>query len=325
MSCLFICPPFFGYYKHIAKEIESRGQKVYWFDDRPSKNFWIKSAIRFYPKLTRFISRRYFENICNEVKDKNIKTIFVIKGESLTLKSISYFRKAFPNSKFIIYFWDSYKNMDSSAPQKAKLFDKAFSFDMRDCEKDANLKYRPLFYIDLYSSISNFKPESPSILFCGSAHTDRYQILNKIKNGLPNSVRFNNFMFFPGYPAYLLKKIFDPSFKSAKAEDFLFTPLPAADLIEKTKMASVVIDIERSVQDGFTIRTLEMLAAERKLITTNSNIINADFYNPLNILLIDRNNPIISENFINTPWQPIDPKIVGKYSISSWLDEILYS
>jgi len=66
------------------------------------------------------------------------------------------------------------------------------------------------------------------------------------------------------------------------------------DIIKNFK---TIIDIERPLQKGLTMRTIEMLGTNKKIITTN------------NIFIIDRNNPIIDEIFLNKEYQEIDKNI----------------
>ena len=74
---------------------------------------------------------------------------------------------------------------------------------------------------------------------------------------------------------------------------------------------------------GLTMRTIELLGLQKKIITTNIDIVNYDFYNPVNILIIDRDSPKINKEFFTTPFTPIPQEIVSKYIISNWLKRML--
>lgn len=83
------------------------------------------------------------------------------------------------------------------------------------------------------------------------------------------------------------------------------------------------MDVQHPKQIGLTLRCLETLGAKRKLITTNQDIRNYDFYNPNNILVVDRNNPVVPNGFLNTPYTEVNKGIYDKYSITSWVKHIL--
>jgi hypothetical protein len=68
---------------------------------------------------------------------------------------------------------------------------------------------------------------------------------------------------------------------------------------------------------------LESLVAGRKLITTNPEIANADFYDPANIAIIDRKHPTISAEFLAAPFAPLSPEFRYDYSLEGWLDDVL--
>ena len=70
------------------------------------------------------------------------------------------------------------------------------------------------------------------------------------------------------------------------------------------------------------MRTFEALGAKRKLITTNSHVMEYDFYRENNVLIVDRNNPIIPLSFIKAPYEELPIEIYNKYSLSSWLSNI---
>jgi hypothetical protein len=70
------------------------------------------------------------------------------------------------------------------------------------------------------------------------------------------------------------------------------------------------------------MRTLEMLGAGKKLITTNPQVSRAEFYDSQNTVVIDRKNPKIDPEFFEYPYRTPSTEIVRRYSIENWLDEL---
>jgi len=66
------------------------------------------------------------------------------------------------------------------------------------------------------------------------------------------------------------------------------------------------------------------LGLHKKLITTNSDIVNYDFYNPQNILVVDEKNPTIPASFFETKYIPIPAAIFNKYTLEGWTDAIFF-
>lgn len=86
--------------------------------------------------------------------------------------------------------------------------------------------------------------------------------------------------------------------------------------------SKAVIDIQHPEQTGLTMRSIEMLGLNKKLITTNVDIRNYDFFNGNNIVVINRSNPSVPDDFIDANYIKPNGNVVSKYSIQSWLSSI---
>jgi hypothetical protein len=129
-------------------------------------------------------------------------------------------------------------------------------------------------------------------------------------------------MFFPSLLLFVRKKILDSNFRTAKINEFHFSPLSQIETRDHIFESKIIIDIQHPNQEGLTMRTIETIGAQKKLITTNSNIINYDFYSDDNILVINRGNPEIPDEFITKHYKPLPSHIYDKYSINSWIARI---
>ncbi|QXN23781.1 hypothetical protein KVP08_014425 [Shewanella putrefaciens] len=131
----------------------------------------------------------------------------------------------------------------------------------------------------------------------------------------------NNFLFFfsPSKLLFLLKKVFTSELEGISINDISFKPMAFKQVINILGDSRIVIDIEHPKQNGLTMRTIEMLGMQKKLITTNKNVIEYDFYNPQNILVVDREDLSIDTSFLHSEYQPVDATIREKYSLSAWL------
>lgn len=130
------------------------------------------------------------------------------------------------------------------------------------------------------------------------------------------------FMYFPSPLLFFYKKIRDSKFRRARFAEFSFTSLNKAAIVNIVKGAKVVLDIQHPSQVGLTMRTMEVLGAGKKLVTTNAHIKEYDFYKEENILVIDRDQPVLSELFLKTPYSPVDFTIRQRYSLEGWISEI---
>ncbi|ALL04404.1 hypothetical protein AQ505_02150 [Pedobacter sp. PACM 27299] len=317
-NVLFFSPRFFNYEVEIQNALIQAGANVMWFDERPSNSFTTKVIIRLYKKLIKQKIARYFESVLKQVLDSGvcIDFILIISPETITPKQLKDFKMKFKNAKIILYMWDSLKN--KGAIDLLSIVDSAITFDPRDAEK-FNLKLHPLFYIDQYK----FKncEQYYELLFIGTAHSDRYNFVKGITANLPDS-KTKLFFFLSSKKLYWSKRFFDKDFKNVKLEDISFDSLTHIETVELMQRSQVILDVNHPEQIGLTMRTFETLGAQKKLITTNQDIVRYDFYDENNIMVIDRVKPFICSEFIMKPFKPSSKDILEKYSIHGWLNEL---
>lgn len=103
---------------------------------------------------------------------------------------------------------------------------------------------------------------------------------------------------------------------------FLDEFLTYNDVIKNIQASNVIVELNKDGQDGLTLRSLESIFYNKKLITNNINIVNYDFYHPNNILVWDENEDSDLKDFMDKPYIPLEEKIIKKYSFSQWLKKI---
>lgn len=319
---LLICPKFFNYHIEIKNIIMELGMDVDWFDERPSNDNITRALIRINKKILSNQIEKYYKKIYSTIENKKYEYMLIVKPEAISSEFILKFKKNNPNAKVIMYLWDSIKN-NKNAKRNLKLVDKAFSFDKEDCSM-YNMNFRPLFYLKKYEDIANCKAiEKYSVAFIGTVHSDRYDVLMKVKEKLIKegySVYF--YMYIQSKFIYYLKKLVFREFKNSSVDEFNFTPLTQNEVIDLIKQSKCILDIQHLRQTGLTMRTLEMLGANKKLITTNREVINYDFYNEKNINIVNRDISDFDSNFIEEDYELIDLDIKEKYSLKSWALDI---
>ena len=121
---------------------------------------------------------------------------------------------------------------------------------------------------------------------------------------------------------FAIKKLIDPNFRKIPWTRVSWKSLAKEDVFELFSQSSVVLDIHHPMQSGLTMRTIECIGAEKKILTTNLDIVNYDFYNPRNILVIDRVNPVVNQDFFESAYEKLPPDVYNRYSLKSWLNEI---
>jgi len=103
---------------------------------------------------------------------------------------------------------------------------------------------------------------------------------------------------------------------------FFSERIPLDTFKNKMENSEILLDLVREGQNGLSFRIFEAMALQKKLITTNVNIKDYDFYNPNNILIIAKSKPIISEKFLAVNYQPIPENIYNKYTLENWIKTV---
>lgn len=318
---LFIGIGFYDYEESIIKEFQKLDYEVDYFCEVPPNNL----IYRFYSRMknkNKFqeINRLHVVEIANSC-GAYYDLVFVIKCENMTIDTLEIIKSKNPKAKFVLYLWDSVERI-SNIESKFEYFDKVFSFDRLDCIANGNLIFNPLFFRDEY--VNNSKVEKPEfdIYHLGWYHSDRLALIKKINAYCERNNLKSKMILFVGYFSYLIQSLFGGELKGSRK--FLVFKSVSAMLNRQFIIESrATLDIAHPNQSGLTMRTIELLGMRKKMITTNSDIVNYDFYHSNNILVIDRGNPVFDKEFFKVPYSQIPKEIISKYSITNWLKRMV--
>ena len=320
---LFFSPKAFGYEVAIQKRLEEMGADVVYFDDRPSNGFWGKAMLRVSKRSMAVKIEPYYKEIDKDIESQDaFDYIFLLNLEAMPVWFLKKIKARYKGCPVILYMWDSLRNKVHTKDY-LKWCDRAISFDHEDHKHYPMLEFRPLFYLNEYSSIASKKNYDYDISFVATAHSDRFIIAENIKEQVEgwNGVAYNYF-FLQSKKLFYYLKLTNPTFKHTHPSDFKYRSLKTDELLDVIAKSKAVLDIQHPKQTGLTMRTLEMLGAERKLVTTNAAIKNYDFYDPNNIYVINRDNPVIDPDFLSKPYIPVSKELYYKYSLDGWLEYI---
>jgi hypothetical protein len=317
---LLIAPRFFGYEQEIAGELTRIGHQVDFLPDRPFNSPLMKALMRFRPELGghRFCDRFFAQRI-EEFGRSDYATIIVIQGEGVTANTLMELRRSYPRAKLVFYTWDSIENKPFSKRNLA-LYDRCSTFDPVDATK-YSMNFRPLFYSSGFDC-SVETEYAYDLSFIGTVHSDRYRVVHSLLEQLPPDARTFIYLYLQAPWVYDFRRLFTNTLNGAKREDFSFDPL-SKEVVRTIFFASrAVLDIEHIQQRGATMRTMEALGSNRKMITTNSALRDYDFYNPRNILVIDRKAPRLDQEFLQSPYEAVPEEIRKKYALRQWISDV---
>jgi hypothetical protein len=314
---LFIGQVFYDYHTKIIHTLKEEGAEVVFIPNKFHGAMTV-SKLDFVGQLRKFFistnKRKYTESILTKIKNEKFDYLFCIGGFSITPELIQSLKTLNPQIKTIIYFWDSFKVWDHA--NVINLFDVVFSFDPEDAQQYDKIQYLPLFYTNEYQPDTSVDKDL-DILYIGSItylSKNRLAVLKKIYE-FSKQHHLNVFIWaYDGESARgkfgkihsFFKKVFITDFRAYIKElksplnSFIKTEtLKRNEIVSLMKRSKCVIDIPVTGQVGLTIRTIETLALNNKLITTNKSIINEKFYDEKFIRTMEESEFELDLNFIN--------------------------
>lgn len=319
-AALVIAPRFFGYDQDIAGELGRRGYAVDLVPDRPFDSPAMAALTRFRRDWIIAASDRFYRRKFEAVGRSDYEIIFVINGQTLSATILAELRASYPRAKFILYMWDSIDNRPS-VTSTLSYFDTVFSFD-----PSATASHQMIFRASFFSpAFERAPPLEPSydLSFVGTAHTDRVAVVDAVRRGLRPEQPTFWYLYLQARWVFYAYKATNKAFKAAKPGDFAYVPLSRAATQDVFFASRAVLDIEHPKQTGLTMRPFETMGAHKKLVTTSAQIRDYAFYSPENICVIDRRGGSIPDDFLRTPYVPVDSALYHSYSLAGWMDDIL--
>lgn len=325
---LLIAPVFFGYYKEMIKELKSQNYEVDFLRDSASSSNIYKAINRMNKFFIKLPMNRYFKReVAGLIETKQYDYILFIASmaNSFSAKMFAKIRGMQNNAKFIMYQWDGEENIPY-ATEIHGYFDKIYTFDRLDAARNDTYSFLPLFYIENYKKIGEEKTKGVckyDIAYIGTAHPRKIRCINDIAENLRNEFpRQFIYQYMPSKLKYYYHKITSKDYKGVKQQDLKFKKLSFDKIVEIYKQSKCIVDSPQDGQTGLTIRTIETLGSKRKLITTNEDIRNYDFYCDENILIYNGKN-VENKKFFNSEYKELPKNIYEKYSISNWMKTVL--
>ena len=249
------------------------------------------SSFGFFMKLLRKIKLDFCIYGSWKKRLKQIDNI-IIFDNGYNCSITKYIKKKNPECKIIFYYWNIINSHNNLALYDSNI-DEVWTFDKADAKR-YDLKYNPQFYSK--KVILEEKNIENDILFLGRDKNRKKTILELEKICLSKKIKTN--------------------FIVVKNERNLLSYQEYLDLLGNSRC---ILDILSKNQKGMTIRVMEALFLNKKLITNNQDIVNYDFYCKENIFVLGKDNLDDLEKFIKSNYKKIPDDIINNYNYESWL------
>lgn len=231
----------------------------------------------------------------------NQDIVFIIRPDLLKQSTLKYLKTK--TNRLEAFYYDSTRRFPGKV-EIIPLFDKVYSYDRIDVET-----YKLEFLTNYIFATSN-EPNHENIFFNISTHDYRYEAMERLAKYIHEKEWTKDIL------------VLGPDELTSPYLTIIHEQIPVDEVAEKIKKSKIIIEIQRKEQVGLSFRVFEALGHNKKLITTNADVVNYDFYNPQNILVIDEDNIDIPEGFVDTPYEPVDKAILENYYLENWVKKV---
>ena len=317
MKICVISFDFWGYDAHIVEILKEKGIEANHI------KIGAVSYENFGERLTNLFSKVFLgKNLKYQKRQKFVieqldklgyqDQILVLNADTFDHSTLEYMKKS--TNRFITFLYD---NLDRYPVQdKLHFFDKIYSFDDKDIEKHGFERLTNYNYLPFLSQ----EKQNPSedALYITSYDKKRIKQLDILSQKF-EELRLKFDLYVIGKKSWK-NQLMKPFSKNKIV--FTRKRINHENLPEFYKRTKVILDLMRENQYGLSFRVFEAMALEKKIITDNEKIKNYDFYNPNNILVLNKDFSNITKDFFETPYQSLPEEIYKKYTLEKWVERV---
>lgn len=271
----------------------------------PISIFEGKKTSSFIDKIKRFsglslISRKTIENF---------EMIIVFEDAGL----IPFLKiKANKNTRIVYWQWNILTESKARKLQLIRPFCELWTFDSNDAKK-YRMKLNTQFY-DIKDKADFSNPQNVKTAFCACVDKGRYKTLSEIRKMLMKcSVKCD----------FVLVKEKGIPYASEDSDWVKNKGITYKEFLKRTIQSDLVVDSVQKGQMGITVRVLEALFYNKKLITNNVAIKQFPFYSKANVFIYGYDSESEFENFLKQPYAEIPTEIKEQYTVNQWVKNFM--
>lgn len=245
-------------------------------------------------------------------KNLNEYTKIIINDAMFNNNILKYISKKNAVASKYVYYTNAVRN-SRIKPNNIPKDWRVYTFDISD-SKEFDIEYSPEYYTEHQENIKyDLKYD---VCYVGADKTNvRLKNLLDIKEVLRKNKVQNFFHIFRVLKKYNKYELQETTNMFLKYEDI-------QRIILESKC---ILELQMEGQSGCTLRTLESMFLNRKLITNNKDIVNYDFYNPNNIFVIENADDFKDRfydilKFMRSPYQKLPDMVKNNYKFCKWLE-----
>lgn len=259
----------------------------------------------------------YFSKELREAQEKINKDDSVLLFNLTNIRDVTILRKYLKSQNISEFLWDpvlKHNGSDASEEMRiatlSKLTDRVATFDPDDAKK-YKLQLVPAPYRSLpASSVSR----SIDFYFLGF-DKGRMDFLLDFKKNVGRSGMSCHFHIMPdGHTHYTPEQL-------EHTKDHWIS---YAQNLANLQQSRCVLEVVQHTQSGATLRSMEALFGNYKLITTRLSARNDPYFHPSRVYVLDGPiNPQLLKDFLETPIEPASMELTSPHEINTWVENFM--
>jgi len=308
MKILFVGLDYYGYAAEICAAFRRLGHEI---DFHPIEQGDLPSKVMKKAAASLYAGRRnrYHRSIAQASEGQAYDMVLFVQVHQVAPDTVRALRAMHPQARFVLYNWDSLSTHDYRP--WLDLFDYAATFDQADA-RSLGIGYLPLFATPAYFDIDRDRPKDFDLYFVGTVVTaHRFDALQRLQQFCDDrNLTTHLHMYCSPVGRLRLWR------QGRSMPQLTGASVGFGDIIDLIERSRGTFDFANHRQAGYTMRLIENMCAERKIVTDNRRILDEPFYREDRFHVIDGYDFSGIPEFLHTPiTSSLDTRA---FSIDQW-------
>ncbi len=239
-----------------------------------------------------FAKYPFIQGVINNPKLKNSNADVLLVFDSVSAEFLKWLKKHNPGKRMIFWYWNPVHL--SINPLEVPSGYEKWSYSINDCEK-YNLKYNTQFCFPKYVPDENQSIDYDVFFF--GRNKGRAAALESYKHQFEKAGLATYFRIIENDRDYL----------------------PYEEVIRLTQKARCILDFCVNDTVGISLRALEALFLNKKVITNNKMYVREKFYKPENVFILGVDDISRIKEFVTLPVKSVEQCVKDEYLFENWI------
>ena len=245
----------------------------------------------------------WYGNWKQQVKEADIIIVHIL---TLNYALPKYLNQLNPNARIIAWYWNTVDR--TILPEKIQGQCELWTFDPEDA-RIYEMKFNHQYY---FKSLLRFAVKTVikwDVYFAGYDH-GRGRDIKKA---------------YDLCKEYGLKTYFQVVKPQSKCipEEIVSNKVSYSEICHNISQSKAILEIVKEGQTGATLRVMEAVYFQKKLITNNTHVKEEEFYNENNIFVLNERPGDEILSFMQADMVPYENEIIEKYDVRQWIETFI--